>query len=301
MNILITGCTGNLGSLLAERFISLGHAVTGVARDPGKGRYRLIIADLADEGLEGKLQGVEADLVVHLAAVIPRKMADKALEEKAMFEANVNGTLNLLGVMHKKSMRKMIFASSMAVYGLPRRLPVDESQPLVPLSYYGLTKKQGEEHILQACEEQGMTACMFRFPSFFGPQINAGAVRSFCTKAAAGEDIVINPETAASWDLLHIRDAMDIIVRCAERMQNGKFRGAEAFNVDYGVPVSLSSVAESIVKLSGSRSKIKIVDNDKVVEFYFDISKSRKALDWNPPALETRLKEYMAEIKEGAA
>jgi UDP-glucose 4-epimerase len=180
---------------------------------------------------------------------------------------------------------------------------VDESHRLAPLTFYGLTKKHGEEYIRHACSEKGLATCMFRFPSFFGPQINAGAVRSFCAKVAAGEDIVINPKTAASWDLLHIRDAVDVIVRCAERMQKGELgsAGVKVFNVDYGVPVSLPVVAEKIVKLAGSRSRIKIADKSKIVDFYFDIDRARKELGWNPPSLEARLKGYMAEIREGTA
>lgn len=305
MNILITGCTGSLGSLLVERLLPLGHSVTGVARDAGTGnagkkKFRLIIADIAGNGLFEELQNVKADLVIHLAAVIPRKIADRGLEERMMFETNVRGTLNILGLMERVGIKKLIFASSMAVYGLPERLPVDEGHRLAPLTFYGLTKKQGEEYIRQACSKKGLSACIFRFPSFFGPKITAGAVYSFCSKAAANEDILINPETTAPWDLLHIKDAADVLVRCVERMQKGEAgdAGVEIFNVDYGVPVSLAKVADMVVELAGSDSKIKIAEKDRILEFFYDTGRVRKALGWKPPPLKTRLKEYLVEIGE---
>ena len=303
-NILITGCTGTLGQTLVKNLTFSNYKVIGIARKLKefkfkKTNFKLITLDLADEKLLLKaLKDFEIDIVIHAAALIPKKLRDKDLERVEMFKSNVYGTFNVLRLMEKKNIKNIISVSSMAVYGFPQYLPVNEKHALAPLTFYGLTKKHAEEYIKQMSGKSGFSACIFRFPSFFSPKIKAGAMYSFCTKALTNKEIVINLTSPVCWDVLHIDDAQSVIIKAIERMKNNGFKRVEVFNVDYSVPINIIKIANKIVKLTNSKSSIKKIGQEKSIDFFFDVKKLKKMLRWTPPSLEERIKEYIKKLSK---
>lgn len=300
-NILITGCTGNLGSALTENLISSGYSITGIAKDAKKNKqkkpnFKFIQVDIADEKLFTSLKNLKIDLIIHTAALIPKRSQGLRSEKLKMFKSNVFGTLNILRLMEEKGIKNLIFTSSMTVYGFPKYLPVNENHPLEPVSFYGLTKKHAEEYVEKICQENEFYTCIFRFPGFFSPKIRSGAIYSFCTKALANKEIIIDLNSPIYWDTFHIKDAVNVITNCLERLKSNPLDKVEIFNVDYGVPINLIRIAKKIVKISKSKSTIKKIGNEKSIDFFFDLKKIKKALKWSPPSLEERIKEYLSEI-----
>ena len=153
MNILIIGGAGYIGSHVAREFLDCGHSVTvfdnlssGLRENlfPQAGFVHGSILDypallaVCREASPAKT----FDAVVHLAAF---KAVGESMEKPEKYSVNnINGTINILNVMAETGINHLVFSSSAAVYGQPKYLPIDESHPVNPESYYGFTKLEIE-------------------------------------------------------------------------------------------------------------------------------------------------------------
>ncbi len=145
MNILVTGGAGYVGSIVAEELVRQGHRVIVMdnlqqghrgAVPPGA---ELVTADICqNEALDAVFRQSRIDAVMHMAAetVVEYSMTDP----KRYFQSNVVGSINLLDTMLKYDVLKLIFSSSAAVYGEPQSIPIEESNPQIPLNSYGESK-----------------------------------------------------------------------------------------------------------------------------------------------------------------
>ena len=152
MKILITGVTGRVGRNLSATLLARGDSVRGLvlpddpnlkqAEDAG---VKCVISNLRD--LEAVGEAVkDVDAIIHLGAVM---LWGDAKQNEILFEDNVRGTFNLLNAaaMHAPDLKRFVFASSDEVYPslFAKHLPIDESHPAEPYSFYGTSKLLGEE------------------------------------------------------------------------------------------------------------------------------------------------------------
>src|SRR5882724_9825387 len=182
MKILVTGGAGCIGSDLAQRLLLQGHSVT-VVDDLSSGklehiapllpnpRFRFIEADLVDPGTtQSAMPGI--DFVHHLAAnpdvkYSPGDPTDKDLRQ------NILVTYNVLEAMRVAGVKLLAFSSTSAVYGIAERLPIPETDPMLPISLYGATK-MGCEGLISAFQNLfGMRCWIFRFANIVGPKVRA--------------------------------------------------------------------------------------------------------------------------------
>jgi UDP-glucose 4-epimerase len=149
MRILVTGGAGYIGSACVHKLIKK-HEVVVVDNlskgkkefvDPKAEFYKL---DLADRGALQKAFSKKIDAVIHFAAY---KAVEESMEDAVKYSDNITGTINLLDMMVKKGVRKIIFSSSAAVYGMPKKEIVDEDAETKPINYYGYTKLACEQII----------------------------------------------------------------------------------------------------------------------------------------------------------
>ena len=145
MKILVTGGAGYIGSVTAAALVGKGHEVTVYDslekghRDAVPDGARLVVGDLADGGnLERALSDNEIEAVMHFAAysLVGESMRNPAL----YFINNISKGLILLESMRKTAIKKIVFSSSAAVYGLPESTPIPEGHPARPINPYGETK-----------------------------------------------------------------------------------------------------------------------------------------------------------------
>src|SRR5437763_1300178 len=128
MNILVTGAAGYIGSVVTERLIDAGHAVTALDnlqhghRESVRPAARFVAGDLLDrERLARELRDGRYDAVVHLAA---EALIDESVRDPGrFFRVNVTGGLNLLDAMTAAGVRRLVFSSTAAVYGEPDAIP----------------------------------------------------------------------------------------------------------------------------------------------------------------------------------
>ena len=136
-HVLITGGTGFLGVHLARKLLKDGYTVTlldmaALDAEDLKGKVSVINVDVRDKNaLNGVMKGIE--YVVHAAAALPIQV-----DKDAIYSINIDGTRNILEEALRQKVKRVVFISSTAVYGVPKYLPETEDTPIVPVGYYGI-------------------------------------------------------------------------------------------------------------------------------------------------------------------
>jgi len=153
MNILVTGGAGYIGSVVSEQLQDKGYTVVILDnlrhghRDAVSPGAEFVLGDITrDADLDQVFTNYEIHAIVHMAA--ETIVGESMIQPQKFFQTNVAGGLKLLNAMLRHKVSRLIFSSSCAVYGEPRRTPIDEAHPVSPISVYGETKLMFE-HILE--------------------------------------------------------------------------------------------------------------------------------------------------------
>ena len=168
MNVLVTGGAGYIGSVCVEAWVEAGHRVT-VIDDLSEGHReavhpgaRLVAGSLCrKEDLDAAFGTAQAEVVAHFAA---SALVGESMERPgAYFANNLGGGMALLEACVAHRVRKIVFSSTCAVYGVPGHLPITEESPLDPVSPYGETKRTMERMVHWYREIHGMDYTAFRY------------------------------------------------------------------------------------------------------------------------------------------
>ncbi|AKB60106.1 MULTISPECIES: SDR family NAD(P)-dependent oxidoreductase [Methanosarcina] len=260
MKVLITGGAGFIGSHIAEYFAEAGHSVrildnfaTGFSKNiPQHKNVEFIQGDICDpSSVEKAISGM--DCVFNEAALVSVPLScEKPVEA---FRINTLGTLNVLQACVREGVEKFVTASSAAVYGNNPVLPKSEGMYPEPASPYAISKLDGEFLAKMFYEEHGLRTTCLRYFNVYGPRQDpkspyAAVIPIFLEKAKAGKDLVIHGDGLQSRDFVHVRDVVRANVAALE---NGD---GQVFNVAMGKSVTVLELAEKIVELTGSSSRI---------------------------------------------
>ena len=177
MRILVTGGAGFIGSHVVDAYLAAGHHVS-VVDDLSHGRREnlpssvtLYEVDLRSPDLAEAFADAKPDMVSHHAAQISVARSMQLPTEDAA--VNVGGTVNVLQQAAQHGAEKVVFASSVAVYGDPQYQPCDESHPTQPLSPYGLSKLAGEMYVQLFSRLYGLRYTILRYGNVYGPRQDA--------------------------------------------------------------------------------------------------------------------------------
>lgn len=259
MRVLITGGAGFIGSHLVEHFqgraevVVLDNLRSGYRRNLDGLDHTFIEGSITDRAVvDQAMAGV--DLVFHLAAMIS---VPESMEKPAeCVEINVQGLLNVLESAAAAGARKVVLASSAAIYGDNPTVPKLESMVPEPKSPYAITKLDGEYYLEMFRREGKLDTASLRFFNVFGPRQDpksayAAAVPIFMQKAFAGEDITIFGDGEQTRDFIYVKDIVAALVHVATRPD---LHGT--FNVGYGTSMTVNELAADVIRLSSSTSKV---------------------------------------------
>ncbi len=199
MKILVTGGAGFIGSHIVDLALLRGHEVvvvddlSGGSRDnihPAAAFHQLSIGDAE---LGRVLAAERPEVICHQAAQtsVTRSIEDPQYDA----EVNTRGSLNVLGCGVKAGIRKVVYASSCAIYGNPQQLPVAEKHPICPLSPYGVSKYAVELYLQVYQSLYGLAFVALRYSNVFGPRQRsngeAGVVPLFAHEMLCGRQPTI--------------------------------------------------------------------------------------------------------------
>lgn len=296
MHILITGGSGFIGSNLARFLKEKGHQVTTF--DLKESRVKGILhikGDICDKELiHGVTQGQDA--IIHLAAQVSAPRSIEAPEET--MKINVEGSRNVLDGAQKGDVKKVILASSAAVYGENPSIPTKEDEPFKPMSPYAESKIKMEE-LAAEYNAKGLTTCALRFFNVYGPGQDpksqyAAVIPAFITRALHQEELTIYGNGEQTRDFIYIGDLCRAIELALKK-------GEGAINLATGTKRSITELAEKIILLTGTSSRIVYEDGraGDPKESLADISKAKEELGFEPEVeLEEGLKRTIEKYQE---
>jgi nucleoside-diphosphate-sugar epimerase len=259
MRVLITGGAGFIGSHLAAFLRGQAEVrVLDSLRGGNRARLERLSLDLIEASVldTAALRAAmsEVDVVFHLAAMI--SVAESIENPRECLEINSLGTLNVLRAAADAHVRKLVFASSAAVYGDNPPVPTAENVTPQPMSPYAITKLDGEYYCEMFAREGWLQTASLRFFNVFGPgQDPAGpysaAVPAFIQRAVRGEPLTVFGDGEQTRDFIFVRDAVSVLVFAAE---NARVNGV--FNCGYGHATTINELIHRILVVANSRSPV---------------------------------------------
>jgi len=291
--VLVTGCTGVLGSWLTLRLLDLGADAVGLVRDEvpysnlwrGDGRQRLttVRGDLIDfEFLLRVLNEYEIDTVFHLAAQTIVPIANNS--PLSTFDANIRGTWNLLEAIRlTPGVRAAVVASSDKAYGSSDDLPYRETHPLVGRTPYDVSKSCTDLICQTYVAHYGLPVCVSRCGNIYGGgdlnwnRLIPGTIRS----CANGRPVMIRSDGTPLRDYIYVEDVAGSYLAIAHAMDREEVRG-EAFNVSNESPRSVREVAHRICEKMGVAFDPVVEDRaeGEIPAQYLDSTKIRDLVGW---------------------
>jgi UDP-glucose 4-epimerase len=259
---LVTGGAGFIGSHLVDALLAGGCRVTvlddlsaGSERNlpASQGALRLVRADIRDRAAVAEaVDGCET--VFHLAAVV--SVPKTTLDPIGSADVNEIGSLNVLEASRAAGVRRLVFASSSAVYGDDPRLPKREDMPPKPLTPYAVQKLAVEYHARVYSGLYALPCASLRFFNVFGPRQDpsspySGVISIFMTRALAGESPVIHGDGSQSRDFVFVGDVVQALVAAA----SSPAAPGGVFNVGTGRAVTITQLWEVIAALSGATAR----------------------------------------------
>ncbi len=291
MRYLVTGGAGFIGSNTVDELVRRDHEVV-VLDDLSAGKT----ANLAQAGSKIKLiqenitnlDAVReacrgANCVIHLAAQtsVPRSVKDP-IETNL---TNVNGTLNVLVAARDAKVKRVVFASSCAVYGKTSVLPIPESTSLAPISPYGISKQMGEAYGSMFQELYGLEFVALRYFNVFGPRQDpssaySGVLSLFNAALLCGTQPIVYGDGEQSRDFVYVENVVEANLLAAE----AKSAPGLAINIGTGTHCTLNQTLALLEKITGRNAGAKHAASREgdIRDSQADIGLAQSALGYRP-------------------
>ena len=272
MNMLVTGGAGYVGSHCVRGLCDGGHKVV-VLDNLGAGhrgavdsRATLIVGDLADAALlDTTLAKGEFDAVMHFAA--SAEVGQSVAEPLSYYRNNVANTLSLLEAMRRHDVKRIVFSSTCATYGIPQAVPITEDMPQTPINPYGRTKLAIEWMLRDSAAAWGLGATALRYFNAAGAAADGGIgedhdpeshliPRVLAVALSQSEEIKIfgidypTADGSCVRDYIHVEDLSAVHRIATETQPEGRFR---CYNVGTGQGVSVKELIAAARQVTGHK------------------------------------------------
>ncbi len=294
--VLITGCSGLLGSWMTKTLVERGASVVGLIRD-WVPRSNLVLSDVIRQItvvrgevedlrlLERTINEYEIESVFHLAAqpIVGTAKRDPV----STLKTNIEGTWNVLEACRRIGLpKRIVVASSDKAYGIQKKLPYTEDMPLAGSQPYDVSKSCTDLVAQMYHATYGLPVCLTRCGNFFGGgdlnfnRIVPGTIWSVLSNRAP----VIRSDGTLIRDYIYTLDVVEAYLLLAQRMDDASLWG-EAFNFSNEIQLTVLEMTEKILALMDRADLRPIVLNEAQGEIphqYLSSEKARRVLDWRP-------------------
>jgi nucleoside-diphosphate-sugar epimerase len=288
---LVTGGGGFIGSHLVRALVRRGERVRVLDNGFSGSRQRMADVLAGVEWREGDVRDVAAvreacrgvEVVFHLAAVasVPRSIA----EPEMTHATNLTGTLNVLVAAQQAGVRRVVYASSSAVYGDLPGSPKRETMPLQPLSPYAAHKLAGEHYCRLWHELHGLETVALRYFNVFGPGQDpnseyAAVIPKFITTLLAGAQPTIYGDGQQVRDFIYVENVVDANLRAA----TAPGAAGQVLNVGSGVATTILHLVDELRQVLGRPIEpvFAAPRPGDIFESVAEVSRLRAVLDFEP-------------------
>jgi UDP-glucose 4-epimerase len=317
--VIITGGNGFVGRHLVKRLLTNKQCsvvlVANASNLMDRGLQETMpltfyAADIRDrEAISNIFRDEEADTCVHLAAKL--SVVDSIKKPDETMDINVKGTLNVLEACHNSGVKNFVFASSAAVYGDVKELPISEDQTLRPLSPYGSSKMLAEQHVLSYKKlKKIQNTISLRIFNVYGPgQTNeSGVITKFATRLSKRLPPIICGNGEHTRDFISVDDVADAILLSIKAMQEPKSKynynlsASPVFNIGTGTATSIKELAQIMISISGLKLApiYEKADHDTgvILHSYANMTKAKNVLHFVAKKdFETGLREIIESVR----
>lgn len=284
--VVVTGGAGFIGSHLVRHLIGMGHRVH-VIDDLSAGKAGNVPpgATLHQEDirLPAALEAIVAlqpDTVFHLAAQADVQHSIQHPREDT--EINVLGTLNMLEACRQGGVRKFVFASTSGVYGNLQKDVLEETDPAVPISFYGLSKYAAEHDVRLYGELFDLDWTVLRFANVYGPgqtsKGEGGVVSIFLNQLRQGMPLTVNGDGEQTRDFIYVQD---VVAALAAAQTSGK---RKILHVSTGQATSVNRLVE-LLRLHHGQHTVCVHRPDRAGDIRHSRLSNARALahlNWRP-------------------
>ena len=297
---LVTGAAGFIGSHLSARLVAEGHEVTtidnlstGFKENIPQG-VAFIHGDVADREVVRKLDGIKFDAVFHVAG---QSSGEISFEDPIYdIRANAESTLLLLKFCAENECSRLIFTSTMSVYGAQPRKAVKEECECRPSSFYGVAKLASENY-LRIYSQYGIRSTSLRLFNVYGSgqnllNLKQGMVSIYLSQMLARGRIEVKGSADRFRDFIHVDDVVEAMLRCVETAAAED----QIINIATGIPTKVKRVIELLIQNHSKDIPVEFVGATPgdLHGIYADVKKMNRLLgEWKKIDLETGIKTML--------
>jgi len=291
MNILVTGGAGFIGSHLCDSLVFRNHQVTAIDNLSlgkeenivhliSKPNFRFYKQDILDkERMRDVLAHGQFEIIFHLAA--NSDIARSHIQPEIDFKNTFLTTLVILEFMKEYNIKKIVFASSSAIFGHHRKKIDEDFGPARPLSHYGAAKLASEAFISSYAENYDLQAWIVRFPNVVGERCTHGIIFDFINKLRSNpQELEVLGDGEQQKPYIYVADLIEAILFILEKSNDR----LNVFNISAPGRIKAKEIARLVMAAMGLRARIKFTGGKSgwkgdVPEFEYDITKLRR-LGW---------------------
>jgi len=282
--ILVTGGAGFIGSHTVDALIKQGARVVVVDNlftgrkenlNPQAKFYQI---NIADPKIEEILEKEKPEFIYHFAffVLVPKSVENPLLDIDCLV-----GSLRILQRAKNLGVKKVVLSSSGFLYGNTKNLPAKETEPVMPISPYIVTKDAVENYLRFYYSAYKLPYVILRYSAVYGPRQVTGAMADYIRKLAQDQQAEIWGDGNKTRDYVFIKDVVNANLLALDVSEN---HPNPVFNIGTGVETTLNAVYEKIADLLSKKSQ-PIYHPDRPgeqIRYCLDNSKAKKELGWQP-------------------
>jgi UDP-glucuronate 4-epimerase len=310
MKILVTGGAGFIGSHTVERLLAEGHQVAVI--DEFNDYYAPAIKRHNLSGCRDRITVIEGDIrqpadverafaggldaVIHLAA---RAGVRPSIEAPELYiDTNIKGSFHLLEAARRHGVKRFVFASSSSVYGVNKKVPFAEEDPILQtISPYAMTKMAGEQMCSNYSALHGIRTVCLRFFTVYGPRQRPDlAISKFTRLIHEDQPIDRYGKGDTARDYTYVSDIVDGVLGALAYTDNAAAPKCDIFNLGGSQTVKLNELIASIEKALGKKARINEMPEQPgdVPLTSADVSKAARLLNFKPTThIDTGIPEFV--------
>ena len=282
--ILVTGGAGFIGSHTVDALINQGARVVVVdnlftgRKENLNPQAKFFQINIADPKIEEILEKEKPEFIYHFAffVLVPKSVENPLLDMDCLV-----GSLRILQRAKNLGVKKVVLSSSGFLYGNTKNLPAKETEPVMPISPYIVTKDAVENYLRFYYSAYKLPYVILRYSAVYGPRQVTGAMADYIRKLAQDQQAEIWGDGNKTRDYVFIKDVVNANLLALDVSEN---HPNPVFNIGTGAETTLNAVYEKIADLLSKKSQ-PIYHPDRPgeqIRYCLDNSKAKKELGWQP-------------------